>query len=178
MSKIFGSIAQVGYVVHDLQASMEHWIEQGVGPWFYTECVQTDYFRHRGVDSDMKMAVALANSGDVQIELIQQLNDAPSLYKEFLDSGREGMQHVAYWTHDFQGLYDKALSLGYVVGQEGSIGGSQGRFAYLDTERETGTIIEISDISGPKGERFKFIREAAANWDGSDPIRVRKPLAS
>jgi len=30
------------------------------------------------------------NSGDLQIELIQQRNDAPSMYKEFLDSGRRG----------------------------------------------------------------------------------------
>ena len=50
----------------------------------------------------MEMSVALANSGDLQIELIQQRNDAPSMYKEFLDSGREGLQHMSYWTRDYQ----------------------------------------------------------------------------
>lgn len=102
---------------------MDQWVHHGVGPWFYVDRVQTDYFRHRGVDSDMEMSVAVANSGDIQIELIQQRNDSPSAYKEFLDAGREGMQHVAYWTTDFQALYDKAISLGYKVLQEGSIGG-------------------------------------------------------
>src|SRR6185369_5607710 len=57
--------------------------------------VKTDYFRHRGKDSAMEMSVALANSGDPQIELIQQRNDAPSMYKELLDSGREGLQHMS-----------------------------------------------------------------------------------
>ena len=171
MSPIFGQIAQIGYVVRDIRASMDHWVQHGVGPWFYVDRVQTDYFRHRGVDSGMEMSVAVANSGGVQIELIQQRNDAPSVYKEFLDAGREGMQHVAYWTTDYQTLYDRAIALGYKVVQEGSIGGEKGRFAYLDTETDQGTVIEISDISGPKGQFFAYIREVAADWDGSDPIR-------
>lgn len=174
MSRIFGNIAQIGYVVRDIDAAMDNWVKHGVGPWFYVDRVQTDYFRYRGADSDMEMSVALANSGDVQLELIQPRNDAPSMYKDFLDSGREGAQHIAYWSNDFQALLDRALAEGYTIGQEGSIGGEQGRFAYLDTEVEQGTIIEISDISGPKGLFFQYIRDVAATWDGSDPIRGRE----
>ncbi|MEV0296035.1 VOC family protein [Nocardia sp. NPDC050710] len=171
MSRIFGRIAQLGYVVRDINAEMRRWIDQGIGPWFYVHDVPMDFFTYRGIVSPMKMSVALANSGDVQIELIQPRNDAPSLYKEFLDSGREGLQHIAYWTDDYQALYDKVLGLGYEIGHEGSIGGEQGRFAYLDTEKTFGHFIEISDISGPKGQFFQYIREVAATWDGSDPIR-------
>jgi hypothetical protein len=172
MSRIFGSINQIGYVVRDIHASMEHWVRHGVGPWFYIDNVTTDYFRYRGEDSDMKMSVAIANSGDIQIELIQQRNDGPSVYKDFLDAGREGAQHIAYWSTNYQDLYDSALAAGYTVAQEGSIGGEQGRFAYLDTEHDQGTVIEISDISGPKGEMFAYVRDVAANWDGAEPIRV------
>ena len=171
MSRTFGQIAQIGYVVVDIEASMQQWIRHGVGPWFYIERVQTDYFRHRGADSPVQMSIALANSGDVQLELIQQRNDAQSMYREFLDSGHSGAQHTAYWTTDFQDLYDRALAAGYTVGQEGQIGGEQGRFAYFDTEHDQGTVIEISDISGAKGQIFAYIRQEAANWDGADPIR-------
>jgi Glyoxalase/Bleomycin resistance protein/Dioxygenase superfamily len=173
MSRFFGSIAQIGYVVRDIDAAMDNWVKHGVGPWFYVDRVQTDYFRYRGIDSDLQMSVALANSGDVQLELIQPRNDAPSMYKDFLDSGREGMQHIAYWSNDYQSLLDQALADGYTIGQEGSIGGELGRFAYLDTEVEQGTVIELSDISGPKGQFFQYIRGVAATWDGSDPIRGR-----
>jgi hypothetical protein len=120
----------------------------------------------------MEMSVAVANSGDIQIELIQPSNDAASVYKEFLDSRREGMQHIAYWTTDYQVLYDKAISLGYKVAQEGSIGGEKGRFPYLDTEHDQGTVIEISDVSGPKGQFFSYITQVAADWNGTDPIRA------
>ena len=172
MSRFFGAVRQNGYVVRDLRAALDHWVTVlGVGPWFYIERVKTDYFRHRGIESAVEMSIALANSGDLQIELIQQRNDAPSLYKEFLESGREGLQHLAYWTTEYQAVYDRALSLGYTVGHEGQIGGAQGRFAYFDTEAHPGTVIEISDISGPKGRFFEHIRRAALDWDGADPIR-------
>src|SRR6185369_13593519 len=136
--------------------------------------VQTDYFLCRGVESELEVSVAVANSGELQLELIQPRNDASSAFTEFLDAGHEGAQRVAYRTEDFQRLYDNALSLGYTVTQEGSIGGEHGRFAYLDTEHDHGTAIEICDISGPTGPFFSDIRDAAANWDGTDPIRRRR----
>ena len=172
MSRFFGAVCQNGYVVRDIRAAMNHWIiAMGVGPWFYIDRVKTDYFRHRGQDSPVEMSIALANSGDLQIELIQQRNDAPSMYKEYIDSGREGMQHMSYWSRDYQSLYDQSLSRGYVVGQEGQIGGPQGRFAYFDTQAHQGTVIEISDISGTKGKFFEHIRRASVEWDGANPIR-------
>ncbi|MBL8545946.1 MAG: VOC family protein [Hyphomonadaceae bacterium] len=173
MSRSLGAIRQNGYVVRDIRASMDYWLNVlGVGPWFYVDRVKTDYFRYRGEESDMQMSIALANSGDLQIELIQQRNDAPSLYRDFLNAGNEGLQHLAYWTTDFQGLYDALCEKGHVVGHEGAIGGAQGRFAYFDAPApHTGAMIEISDISGPKGKFFEHIRRVAATWDGSDPIR-------
>lgn len=173
MSRLFGPIRQNGYVVRDIRAAMDHWVKVlGVGPWFYFDRVKVDWFRHRGADSNLEVSIALANSGELQLELIQQRNDAPSLYKEFLDAGHEGLQHVAFWTTDYQSVYDRALSLGYVVGHEGQIGGEQGRFAYFDTQQHPGTVLELSDISGPKGWFFEHVvKRAAMDWDGSDPIR-------
>jgi hypothetical protein len=172
MSRIFGAVAQNGYVVRDIEAAMRHWVDvMGVGPWFYFERVAIDWFRHRGRESRPEVSIALANSGDLQIELIQQRNDAPSMYQEFVAAGREGLQHVAYWTADYRALYDRALALGYRVGHEGQIGGAQGRFAYFDTETHPGTVVEISDVSGPKGAFFALVRQTAAGWDGNDPIR-------
>ena len=173
MSRIFGKVCQNGYVVRDIEAAMKHWTETlGVGPFYYIERVKMDRFRYRGQPSDAEVSIALANTGDLQIELIQQRNDAPSMYRDFLSSGREGLQHMSYWTTDYQKDFDRYLSLGFKVGQEGQIGGSQGRFAYFDTETHPGTVIEISDITGPKGVFFEKIKKEAANWDGSRPVRL------
>lgn len=175
MSRFFGNVRQNGYVVRDIDAALKHWTEVlGVGPFYYIDSVPVDHFTHRGVPSDVELSIALGNSGDLQIELIQQRNDAPSMYKEFLDAGHEGLQHMAYWTQTYQEDYDRLIGQGYRVGQEGQIGGEQGRFVYFDTEAHSGTVIELSDISGAKGSFFEHIRKAADGWDGSKPVRTTR----
>ncbi|GAC56275.1 putative oxidoreductase [Gordonia hirsuta DSM 44140 = NBRC 16056] len=171
VANFFGTIRQIGYVVRDLEASMQGFINAGIGPWFYLKGVRPGDFTYHGQPSDMVMDVAVANSGDIQIELITPVNDAPSMYKDFLDGGHEGVQHIAYWAEDYQGLYDRALAAGFTVGQEGRIGGEDGRFAYLATEHHPGTVIEISDLGGSKAFIFGLIKMAADNWDGSNPIQ-------
>ncbi|SEJ49211.1 MULTISPECIES: VOC family protein [unclassified Variovorax] len=117
------------------------------------------------------MSIALANSGDMQLELIQPLNDAPSLYRDFLQTGAQGIQHLAYWTEDkFDEWKAQLVSEGFEEGHAGRIG-SQGRFAHYINRVFPGTVIEISETSGAKGDRFKQIRAAARDWDGSQPIR-------
>ncbi len=166
-----GPIRQNGYVVKDVEAAMDHWMEwHGVGPWFLIERVELDWFRHRGEDSKPALSIALANSGDLQIELIQQHDDSPSLYREFLDAGHEGLQHVAYWSTDYQALYDGMLAGGYRLGHEGQIGGPDGRFAYFDVDLHPGSVVEISDVSGTKGRFFAAVRAAAADWNGDRTI--------
>jgi hypothetical protein len=32
-------------------------------------------------------------------------------------------------------------------------------------------VIELSEVSGPKGKMFDLIRAAAKGWDGRDPVR-------
>jgi hypothetical protein len=173
MSALFGKVCQNGYVVRDIDAAMRFWIEKlRVGPFFYVPSVKIDWFRYRGMESPLEMSVALANSGDLQIELIQQRNDAPSMYLDFLARHGEGLQHMSYWSMDYQALYDRAVAAGCLVGHEGQIGGPKGRFAYFDTSGHAGTVIEISDISGSKGRFFERVKVAALDWDGSDPVRV------
>ncbi len=173
MSRFFGKVCQNGYVVRDIEAALKHWTEVlGVGPFFYIDRVKCDWFTYRGKPSPVEMSIALGNTGDLQIELIQQRNDAPSMYMDFLNAGHEGLQHMSYWTVNYQADYDRALAAGYKVGHEGQIGGEQGRFVYFDTETHPGTVIEMSDISGGKGKFFEHIRKAAIGWDGSGPVRT------
>ena len=98
MSRLFGPMRQVGIVVRDIEKAMRHWVEVcGVGPWFYAEQLPMDEFRYKGRIYYLKVSIALANSGDVQLELIQQRNDVPSLYSDFLAAAHEGMQHWSSW---------------------------------------------------------------------------------
>ncbi|MEV0339036.1 zinc-binding dehydrogenase [Nocardia sp. NPDC050713] len=172
VANMFGSIAQIGYVVRDIEESMRNFVACGIGPWFYLRGVRPENFTYKGEPSPMAMDVAVANSGDIQIELISPVDDAPSMYRDFLDAGNEGVQHIAYWSENYQELYDRAIAAGFTVGQEGRIGGADGRFAYLETEHHPGTVIEISDVGGTKKFVFDLVKTAAAHWDGSNPIQT------
>ena len=86
MSRLFGPLRQMGYVVLDVEAAMKHWVEVcGVGPWFYAERLPLTAFTYAGKRyDDIHVSIGLANSGDMQIELIQQRSDHPSMYRDFL----------------------------------------------------------------------------------------------
>jgi hypothetical protein len=178
MSRFFGEIRQAGYVVPDIEAAMDHWSRVlGVGPWFYREKVPIENYTYRGQRYEVHNSVALANSGPLQMELIQTRNDAPSMYRDFQKAGNAGLQHVAYWTETFDDDMKRLTAQGFKVVMSGEVG-ERGRFVYFDTEYHPGTVIELSEVAGPKGKLFRMIREASLGWDGSNPVRPFPDLST
>jgi hypothetical protein len=174
MSRLFGPMRQVGIVVRDIEAAMRHWVEVcGVGPWFYAEQLPLTKFRYKGQVYDIKMSVALANSGDVQLELIQQRCESPSLYRDFLAARHEGMQHWSSWPEDYQQKRAWALANGWQIGQEGDT--PRGPFIYFLNEGYPGTVVEMAEATPTRMRIFDAVREAALGWDGSNPIRQDWP---
>jgi hypothetical protein len=48
---------------------------------------------------------------------------------------------------------------------------------YYEDGPYPGTVIEISEVSGRKGDLFRAVEAASKEWDGSNPIRdMRKVL--
>jgi catechol 2,3-dioxygenase-like lactoylglutathione lyase family enzyme len=171
MSRFFGPIRQAGYVVPDIEAAMDYWSRVlGIGPWFYNPRVPIENYTFRGEKHEVHNSVALANSGPLQMELIQTRNDAPSMYRDFLRAGNVGLQHVAYWTESYDADLERLLGEGFKPVMGGEVG-ERGRFIYFDTHYHPGTVIELSEVLGPKGTMFRMIREASQNWDGKDPVR-------
>ena len=174
MSRLFGPLRQMGYVVKDIDAAMRHWIDVcQVGPWFYVDKLVVTDFTYKGRPGDPHLSIALANSGDVQLELIQQRDDSPTLYQDFLNAGNEGLQHFSTWPENYQEIYQAALATGYTVGQEAD--SPRGPFVYFAQEGHPGTVIEMAEMTEGRRRIFDGVREAAVDWDGSDPIRERWP---
>jgi hypothetical protein len=53
--------------------------------------------------------------------------------------------------------------------------GERGRFVYFDTHYHPGTVIELSEVAGPKGEMFRLIREASPRLGWQGPGAARSP---
>ncbi|MCF3934560.1 VOC family protein [Acuticoccus sp. M5D2P5] len=171
MNRFLGPIRQLGYVVDDIEAAMAHWTEvMGVGPFYYNPKVPIRNYRYDGVEYAPHNSVALANSGPMQVELIQIRNDVPSMYRDFMADGRTGLQHVAYWTQTFDDDLARAEAAGLQVKMSGEVG-DNGRFVYFGGEGHPGTVIELSEVLGPKGRMFDLIRAASVDWDGRGPVR-------
>ncbi len=178
MSRFFGDIRQAGYVVKDIETAMDYWSRVlGIGPWFYNPRVPIVNYTYRGERYEVHNSVALANSGPLQMELIQCRNDAPSMYRDFLQAGNTGLQHVAYWTENYDADLARLIAQGFKPVMGGEVG-EKGRFIYFDTEYHPGTVIELSEVAGPKGKLFKMIREASQGWDGTDPVRPFPDLST
>lgn len=172
MSRLFGPIFQNGYVVHDLEDAIDHWSRRlGVGPFYLFPSIPFDEVRFRGRPSDIRLAVAMAFSGDTQIELIQPLNEAPSIYSEFLAAGRIGLQHVGVLCEDYDDRLARLTASGYEAIQAGRAAGGLG-FAYFDVDAGyPGTMVELVQASRGLLKLFAGMKEAARGWDGADPIR-------
>lgn len=176
MSKVFGDIRQIGMIVRDSEAAMQEWIKLGVGPWF-TMTFEVDDFKYRGKPSPAPvMTLCFAHSGAVQIELIEQKNDVPSAYTEFLAKGREGCQHVSSWfdSHEsFQKKRQELLDQGYTLVHEGGSRAADAYFAYFETNEPGGLLFELSEALLPSGQQsLAWMLEETARWDGvTDPIR-------
>jgi catechol 2,3-dioxygenase-like lactoylglutathione lyase family enzyme len=170
MTVLPGTIRQIGYVVTDLDKALAGFVELGIGPWFVMRGLP-QRVTYRGEPCEITLSLALANSGEMQIEVIQQQeDDTPSIFTEFLSSGREGFHQFAYWTEDFEATMQAVGEAGWpVVWSGGEDVGT--RFAYVEPPDSPATIVEIMELTDTTAGMGKFICDAADGWDGSDPIR-------
>jgi catechol 2,3-dioxygenase-like lactoylglutathione lyase family enzyme len=165
-----GPIRQNGYVVRNLQGAIEAWLDAGVGPWLLLPHLTQTGSQYRGRPTAPVVSIAFANSGDLQVELIEQEDDSPSIYKEFLDAGRQGFHHLAWWVDDFAAVDRAALAAGWTNVHGGDTGG-MALFAYYDQGGTTSTVIEVMELTDATRWMTTTVREAAEGWDGSDPVR-------
>lgn len=121
---------------------------------------------YRGEPCSVVLSVAFANSGDLQIEVIEQHGDTPSIYQEFLSRpGPRGLQPVR--------LLDPrprrhARETRPVVR---SGGGDGTGYVYVEQPGSPAAILEIMAINPGTEALANLVRTAAQGWDGSNPVR-------
>lgn len=176
MSRIFDDIRQVGYVTPDLGKALDFMVTRaGIGPWFVLDKVPIRSCAYRGNPVELEISVALANSGTLQLELIQQTSPEPSIYTEWLETCPQGdvPQHFSSWSSRYDEVHASALALGYDAVQEGRSG--FGRFVYFQNPANPAFTYEVTEMTPARRSVFGQIAEAARGWDGRDPVRIGWP---
>jgi hypothetical protein len=139
-------ISQIGIVVRDLESAMEDFCyKAGIRPWnIYTNSAPPLRCVYHGHPSSYTVRVAVAKSGQMQIELIEYL-EGDSIHRDFLDSKRTGVEHLGIFVPDLEAALKpyKDMGVGILQQVEGFGSSKDGRFAYLDSEPYFGTILEL-----------------------------------
>jgi hypothetical protein len=179
LEPLLGKARQLGYVVRDLDAAMSFWTQMlDVGPFVVIEeAVGNRDYLHRGVKSDVQMSLAFTYCGDVQFELVQQINDAPSPYMEFLGEGREGLHHIAFYPDDYEQARAELLRRGMEeVACVQTLDGER-QNSFFATPPEVGFMIELTPVTPEREHYYSGFRKLTETWDGTRPVRRYKNRA-
>jgi hypothetical protein len=162
---------QTCFVVPDIDAAMQEWLRvSDAGPFFVMSHVAPTNGLYRGQPAELEMSCAFAQSGPMQIELIEQHSEGPSVYRDTFPAGTGGFHHLCYWAdgtigEEVEHFRQRGIEPGYLA-SFGSL-----NFGYFDARQELGCFIEVLERDPGTVELFKLIADAAEGWDGSEPIR-------
>ena len=161
---------QLGFVVDDLLGTAARWAAVfGVGP-FHVLPRREVPCTYRGAPSALDVQVAVAQAGPVQIELIEQHGDHPSVYRDLVAGGRARFHQLCTITPDYERTRAHHLALGYELATEMEVGGQH--IAYFDTFEEFGFYTEVVEHTPAFLASLEAIARTCATWDGADPVRL------
>ena len=167
------ALFQNAYLVEDLERSIQSWSDVfGAGPFVVAPHHKTDQFAYRGTPVEADVSYAFGYLGDMMIQLIQQHDDQPSIYRDMYAPGKQGFHHVAYLVSDFAAERERLQGMGFELACE--LFADNVDAAYFDTRSATGVFTEIH--ADPP-----HILKAFASWrrahdrksPGADPILRR-----
>lgn len=168
--RAIGTIIQYAYTVADIGQSMAIYTERfGVGPWYRRGPFTPPNARYRGEFTGLTISLARAFAGDTMIELIQQHDDGPSVYRRVIERGH-GFHHWAVGVDDVDAQIARFAEAGYpAVFEDRTPNGA--RVVYVDATAELPGMIELLEMNEPTRDLYAGFHRAAAHWDGTDPVR-------
>jgi len=161
---------QLGHVVDDIIDACSRWVETfGIGPFHVLPIVEqrADY---AGELRTARIQVAVAQAGPVQIELIQQHCDTPTIFREWSRNGTSTFHQMATLTSDYDSKTRHFIDRGYPIAAQSVSGGF--RVAYIDTAADFGFYTEIVEAPPSFLDQVRAISDTCATWDGTDPVRI------
>jgi catechol 2,3-dioxygenase-like lactoylglutathione lyase family enzyme len=163
-----GPVMQIAFVPDDFDAAIAHWTAvMGAGPFFLIDNIKLPESLYLGQPNECIFSIAIGYWRDMQVELIRQENDAPSIY-----TGAEGkgLHHICILTDDIASARATAEAAGAKILVEGRVD-PDGGVLYVDTGGGPGSIVEILQPATGTLGLFEMIKAASQDWNGSEPVR-------
>jgi hypothetical protein len=133
---------QVGVVVRDLDQAVAFYESAGVGPFGEGPSAHARDRRIYGeLQQDVEVKGLITQMGNIEFELLQPVR-GQSLQKEHLDTHGEGVVHICSHIDNLDRGIELMTSRGFPVISSAHLEDG-GRFAYFDTRRVGGVILEL-----------------------------------
>ena len=166
-----GAVTQFAYVVDDIVRATSDFTERlRIGPWFMRGPFQPPAGRFRGEPTTPLLSLARAFAGHAMVELIEQHDDAPSVYHEDDGPRRYGFHHWAIVSECFEADLERYAELGYEQVYADLLP-SGSRVVYVDSTADLPGMIEVIEYSEAQERVYDEIYRASIGWDGSQPVR-------
>ncbi|HSG33695.1 MAG TPA: VOC family protein [Sphingomonadaceae bacterium] len=168
----FGAVMQVAYVVADLRKAIDFYQKAlGTGPFFVLEHVTSPARIYRGKNYPAETSLGMAFSGNVNVELIQVHDNAPSVLREGIERYGYGFHHFGVPFADVEAAEARYKAEGYVEVSRNPVP-TGGEVVFLDPPNPAQPgYIELLPVNPGMDETFRRFWAAAQDWDGRDPIR-------
>lgn len=141
----------------------------GIGPFIVHRNLQLTDVQHRGERSRLHLSVAFAQAGAIQIELVTQHDDAPSMFRDMYAADGEGFHHCAIMPADPMAVVREYEAQGFSVAT--SLHAASGSGAYfVDTRAVLGHMMEIYVVNDSLRAHYQTVAAAAEHWDGAQLI--------
>lgn len=166
-------IVQMAWVVDNLEAAAERLARaMRCGPFLMIRHITLDDPCHRGTPQRTDFSLCLAQAGDVQMELVEQHDNSPSVYRDMFPAGPPGgmaFHHVAVVVPDVFAETERYNALGFPTASSGRFGNID--FTYVDTTAAGGFMVEVLPDMPEMHAFFGKVRKAAEDWDGKEAWR-------
>lgn len=167
-----GPIHHLGYVVEDLEATVQHLVSKlGAGPFFVVRDVPLEQVSSRGEAATFHHDSAFGQCGAVPIEIIQLKRLEPERVREGFSQLPPHLHHTAYVVapERLAAAREDLERCGLPAFLHATLGDVD--LTYHDAARLIGHHVELHADSQGLRDFFAMIHTASMEWDGSDPLR-------
>jgi hypothetical protein len=164
-------VIQLAYIVEDIEASIALYNQRmNVAPWQLRGPFTTTQALYHGKPVALSLSIAHAFSGHTMIELIQQHDETPSVYRDVITQTGYGFHHWGVSCIAYGAQLDRLKREGKTPAFEDmtAIGT---RVAYFDFREELGGFVEYIEMNDAAEARYTQMYSRALVWDGVELIK-------
>jgi len=160
------SFVQIAYLANDLEQKCATLLEIfDIGPFIVARNLELTNHVFKGQPSENFIVdAAFAQSGDMNIEVLQMKSSGPNAISEMFKNGQEGVHHTSYFCKDVAAEKERLARLGYPPVSEFALGDV--KICFSDTRPLLGHMVELYTDCPELRELYRRTRALRDQWDG------------